>query len=472
MTRRLAVLDLAFFVLETAERPMNVGPLIVLKPPSRRGTRPFADRLYERMLRRPVGAPFNLKLAATSLTSLPNLVPDAAFDIAHHVHRITLPGPGTTDALLAKVCELHPALLDRSRPLWDFYVIDGLQDGCVALYARMHHGIVDGVGFVKILSRWLSASPKDRTVRAMWEGVDGTTAKRRVQGSLSGRLGKLLRMGAAGARTTASLYQLLWQQSLATLGAGPGVPLPFIAAPGVLKAAPSAHRSFAHCTLPLGEVKALGKTRDATVNDMLLTVLDIAVIRYLENKGDAPATPLVADMPIALGGGSGGNRIAIMQIPLGAPDLDPVERLEAIKAKTQSLKGQLHGGAADAAMLHSVITHGLPSLFEGLGLRDAPLLANMVVSNPFGFTEKRYMMGAEIGLALPVSVVAPGQVLNITAVNYVDRYQIAFLAIAEAVPDIGVLAKYTEEAFATLAASLRGKGRKRSGRGRASKLRP
>ena len=123
-------------------------------------------------------------------------------------------------------------------------------------------------------------------------------------------------------------------------------------------------------------------------------------------------------------------------------------------------------------MLHSVITHGLPSLFEGLGLRDAPLLANMVVSNPFGFTEKRYMMGAEIGLALPVSVVAPGQVLNITAVNYVDRYQIAFLAIAEAVPDIGVLAKYTEEAFATLAASLRGKGRKRSGQGRASKLRP
>ena len=117
-------------------------------------------------------------------------------------------------------------------------------------------------------------------------------------------------------------------------------------------------------------------------------------------------------------------------------------------------------------MLHSVIAHALPGLWEALGLHRAPLLANLVVSNPFGFTEKRYLMGAEIDLALPISVIAPGQVLNITAVNYVDRYQIAFLAIAEAVPDIERLARYTEEAFATLAASLAGDGGKRPGRAR------
>jgi hypothetical protein len=272
-------------------------------------------------------------------------------------------------------------------------------------------------------------------------------------------------MGAAGARTLMSFYRLLWQQGMATLGSGPGVPLPFVATPGVLRAAPSANRSFAHCTLSLGEIKALGKIRDATVNDMLLTMLDIAVIRYLEDKGEAPSAPLVVDMPVALGaGGPGGNRIALVQIPLGAPDLDPIARLDAIKAKTQMVKGQLHGGTADGAMLHSVIAHGLPSLFEGLGMRDAPLLANLVVSNPVGFTEKRYLMGAEIELALPVSVVAPGQVLNITGVNYVDRYQIAFIAIAEAVPDIELLARYTEEALAALAASLGGESRKRARR--------
>ena len=468
MTRRLSLLDLAFFVLETAERPMNVGPLFVLNPPPRRGARPFADVLHERMLRRPVGPPFNLKLGAPSLTSLPALVPDAAFDLRHHIHRITLRKPGTMDALLAKICELHPPLLDRSHPLWDFYLIDGLRDGRVALYARMHHGVVDGAGFVKIISRWLSASPKDRVVRAMWEGVDRPTAARREHDSLAGRAGQMLRTSAETARTALALARMRWQQGRTTLGAGTGTPLPFVTTPGVLKTAPSARRSFAHCTLSLGQVKALGKTRDATVNDVLLTILDMALIRYLERERAAPGKPLVADMPIALeAGGSGGNRIAILQVPLGAPGLDPVARLEAIMLNTHAVKGQTHGAAADAAVLHSIITHALPSLWEGLRLPDAPLLANLVVSNPFGFTGKRYLMGAEVDLALPISVVAPGQVLNITAVNYEDRYQIAFIANADAVPDIGLLATYTEEAFATLAATLSGGGRKRRSRAKA-----
>jgi hypothetical protein len=313
----------------------------------------------------------------------------------------------------------------------------------------------------------VSASPKDRVV-GPWEGVKVPPPP--GEHPLVRRAGKLWRMGAAGARTLVSFYQLLWQQGMATLGSGTGVPLPFVATPGVLRAAPSAHRSFAHCTLSLGAIKALGKRREATVNDMLLTMLDMAVIRYLEDKGQAPGTPLVADMPVALGGGPGGNRIALVQIPLGAPDLDPVARLDAIKAKTQMVKGQLHGGTADGAMLHSVIARPAESV-RGLGMRDAPLLANRVVSNPVGFTEKRYLMGAEIELALPVSVVAPGQVLNITGVNYVDLYQIAFIAIAEAVPDIELLAKYTEEALATLAASLGGEGRKRARRIRATATR-
>jgi hypothetical protein len=155
-----------------------------------------------------------------------------------------------------------------------------------------------------------------------------------------------------------------------------------------------------------------------------------------------------------------------MQVPLGAPELDPLARLDAIKEKTQAVKAQIHGGAADGAMLHSVIAHGLPGLFESLGMRDAPLLANLVVSNPVGFTEKRYLMGAEVEFALPISVVAPGQVLNITGVNYAERYEIAFIAVAEAVPDIELLAKYTEESFATLAAKLRSGQRKRAKRGR------
>lgn len=455
--RRLSILDLAFFVLETAERPMNVGPLMVLAPPPQRGRRRFADVLRERMLRRPVGAPFDLRLAWPSLASFPALVTDDAFDLSRHVHRVRLPRPGTRSALLAKVCELHAQPLDRSRPLWAFYVIDGLAHGRVALYAKMHHGIVDGAGFVKIIARWLSASPGDKAVRAMWESIDEPTAARREDESLARSVGKLLRSGAGSARSAWSLAQLLWRQGRDTLGGGAGTPFPFVTTPGVLKAAPSARRSLACCTLPLARLKALGKTRDATINDMLLTVLDIALRRHLERLGAAPAAPLVADMPVALGaGGAGGNRIAMVQVPLGAPGLDPAARLEAIRGRTRSVKALLRGGMADAAMLHSVVTHGLPSLWEGAGWHGAPLLANLVVSNPFGFAEKRYLMGAPVEFVLPVSVVAPGQVLNVTAVNYEDNYQIAFLAIAEGVPHIDRLARDTVAAFESLAASLGG----------------
>ena len=466
MTRPLSILDLAFFALESKDRPMNVGPLIVLNPPQRRSARPFADVLHERMMKRPVGAPFNLKLTPPSLTSLPVLVDDPAFAVADHVHRITLPKPGTVEMLLAHVCELHPRLLDRSRPLWEFYLIDGIEGGRVALYAKVHHGIVDGAGFLKILAQWFSDSPKDRVGRAMWEGVEGPARGASRQHSLAGEAGKLVQSGVKSARSVYSLARMLWKQGMATLGTGTGTPLPFVRTPDVLRAVPSPRRSLAHCTLSLARVKALGKTREATINDMLLTILDMALHRYLEDHGWAPGQPLVADMPVAFGGGSGGNQIAIMQIPLGAPDLDPLARLDAIKARTRALKSEVHGGAQDAAMLHSVIAHALPGLWEALGLTRAPLLANLVVSNPFGFTEQRYLMGAEIDLALPVSVIAPGQVLNITAASYVDRYLIAFLAVTEAVPDIDRLARYTEEAYATSRGEPAGDGEKRGARAR------
>jgi hypothetical protein len=135
------------------------------------------------------------------------------------------------------------------------------------------------------------------------------------------------------------------------------------------------------------------------------------------------------------------------------------------------VKAGLHGGAGDAAMLHTIIAHALPGLFETLRIEGAPLLANLVVSNPFGFADKRYLMGAEVELVLPISVVAPGQVLNITAVNYGDRFQIAFFAIAEGVPEIGRLARHTEQAYATLAARLSGRGRRRNNRGGTTALR-
>jgi len=448
----LSALDLAMFMLESPARPFNIGPLVLLRPPQGfKGN--FADKLHAKLLKRPPGAPFNYKLK-TSLTSMPTVEPMADPDIAKHVHRVTLKD-ASMDELLEKVCALHETVLDRSGLLWQFYVIDGLADGRVALYGKAHHGIIDGRGFVKAVTLWFSEDPKDKEVRAMWDGVprSASAAKERA-----GMVQRLIGVGGQATgilRTTAGLYAMLAQQGLRSVGQGQGLALPFLKVPEAFDGALSPKRSYAFCTLPLAEMKSLGKAHGATINDLLLTALDMAMQQYLRKRGGAQKTPLVADMPVALADSAkGGNQIAVLQFPLGKAGASVAERLAAIRAETGRLKEALKSRSSDTVMLYTTVVHALPLLVEKVAAKAAPRLSNLLVSNPFGFAAQPYLMGAAVELALPVSVVAAGHKLNVTAVTLGERLQLGFLAMPDAVPHIEELARYTEQAYAELKAAL------------------
>jgi len=249
---------------------------------------------------------------------------------------------------------------------------------------------------------------------------------------------------------------MLAEQGLRTIGIGSaeGLSLPFVGIPKALTGKVSAKRSFAYCTLPIPQMKAFGKAHATTLNDLLLTTLDIALDRYLSEQGVRLETALVAAMPVALKGAGGGNQIAVLQFPLGAPGKDAAARLAAIRAQTAKVKDVVQKAASETVMLYTTLVHGLPALLEKAGSKRGLAVSNMIVSNPFGLPEKRYLMGAAVEMVLPVSVVAAGQMLNITAVTLDDRLQIGFLAIPEAAPDIGKLARYTVEAFETLQAAM------------------
>src|SRR5439155_7701259 len=242
---------------------------------------------------------------------------------------------------------------------------------------RVHHGIIDGRTFVKLLTHWVSSSPTERTVRAMWEGVPRTSPPSAARKSLSNRI------QALGA-TAASLARLLAARSLATAGVTEGLKLPFVEVPAILDGELTSKRSYAYCTLPLPEIKAFGKQQEVTVNDVLLTVLDIAFDRYLHEQGTTPAKPVVIDMPIALSGAGGGNQIAMLQVPLGKPGATPGERLAAVRANTALVKREMAGQTNEAATLFGTLAHAFPSLVERVGLARRWKLANAVVSNPFG----------------------------------------------------------------------------------------
>ena len=369
-----------------------------------------------------------------------------------HVHRLTLKAPGTRAQLFERVCKLHESRLVRSRPLWELYVIDGIEGGKVALYGKVHHGIIDGRTFVQVVSAWLATSPKQRTVHAMWEGVAQRSRASEPRASFAARVQRALGQAAGTATSVVSLSKMLGEQGLKKLGigGGNGLSLPFLGVPRALTGLPIAKRVYAYCALPLDELKSYAKQWDAKVNDVLLATLDIAIDRYLQEHGRRPKKALVAAMPVALADARGGNQIAVLQFPLGAPGKSPAARLADILKQTAKVKGVVQRATSETVMLYTTLVHGLPALLEKLGVKGGLRVSNLLVSNPFGLPEKRYLMGAEVELVLPISVVAAGQMLNVTAVTLADRLQLGFLGMPGAVPHIEKLAAYTVDAFEQL----------------------
>ena len=444
-------MDRAFFLLETEQRPMNVGALVVLRGRKPRQGR-ASDALVRQMLRCPVGAPFNQRLAENTVAGWPILVDDDRIDPAEQLFRHKLPAGSELPALFERVCTLHSRRLDRCRPLWEMHVFDGLADGRIGLYFKTHHGLIDGIGFIRVVLNVVSRSAATRRPQAIWQGLPQSAS----QGSkLPLKAGGLLQAGLEAGRTAGDLARLVWHLGRRDLGLGKGMATPFFATPDVLKAPPSANRVMAHSTLPLARVRAVARRADAKINDVLLATLDVAMNHYLEEHGLHAQRPLVADMPVALHEGDGaGNRITILQVPMGHPGATPAERLADIVAETRLVKDEARSIGADALFMYSILEHAVASAIESLNLGELPMLANAVISNPAGLNEKVYFNGQLVELALPVSVVAHHQVLNVTISTYAEELHVTFIALKEAIPDVQRLADATMRALVELQRSV------------------
>jgi WS/DGAT/MGAT family acyltransferase len=453
----LSAIDRAFFLLETEQRPMNVGLLVVAAPGRPPRGRRASDALVERMLRVPVGPPFNYRLTEGLL---PGLVAEDHVDPAQHLRRHRLPQGSDLQSLFARICTLHVERLDRARPLWEMHVFDGLPDDRVALYFKTHHGLLDGVGFLKVINGSVSTRPGGRTHQAIWRGLPelarapGGGQPRVRRGLLATGVGAF-RSGIEAAGIAADMARLALHVGRRELGLGRGMALPFLETPNLLKAEPSPNRVLGHCSLSLDRVRDLARANDAKVNDLMLACLDTALAAYLAERGEKPSRPLIADMPVALPDErAAGNRITILQVPLGRPGGTPAQRLADIVRETRIVKDEVRNVGPDALFYYSIIEHSVASAIETLNLSALPMLANCVISNPAGIAGPVWLNGAQVELALPVSVVAHHQVVNITISNYGGQLHVTFIALKEAIPDAQHLADLTGEAFAKLERSL------------------
>lgn len=447
--KKLSLLDAGWLMMETRETPMHVGGLNLFALPEN-APDDYMERLFQSLLDVAVIAPpFNQKIRSRVPGGLDaGWVEDTNFDIHYHVRHAALPRPGRVRELLALVSRLHAQRLDRSRPLWEFYLIEGLEGNRFACYSKFHHAMADGVAGTHMFQSRMARSANDMAP-APWSAEWTDRLPPRKSRS---RVTTTFMEGLRGfGRGAGQLVQTMRQPK-------EGHATAIYRAPKtIFNTRVSGARRFASQSWPLSRIKAAAKKHDGTVNDIFLAMCAGAMRDYLLSQDALPEKPLVSQVPVALRSADqaddAGNAITAVQVSLATHIADPLERLRAIQESMLAVKTRL--GAMKKVEINAFTTlSNLPlSLGQVTGIsgRVNPMF-NLVISNVPGSRETLYLHGAELLATYPVSLIWHGYPINITVLSYRDSLDFGIIACRNTLPHIQRILDYLEDALAALEA--------------------
>lgn len=455
MKTRLSSIDWAFLQAESPSNLAHVAGLWIFQLP--KGYRGNFWQEYINGLQNPdsVSEPFNYKVS--SGIDLPSWVEDSDFDPDHHIRFSALPKPGTMEQLMQLISRLHSRQLDRRRPLWECYLIEGIKGRRVAMYLKVHHAMFDGGSAMEYLTRALSHSPDEQAVRAVWQ-PSWKWREQTDSGGLLHSLGKASVELFDQVRSLPELSSLLAREGLEAFNLVKSRGEVMFSAPRTrLGRAITPDRCFGVKTFSLTRIRDLGRRTGSTVNDVVLAMCGQALREYLLQLGELPNKPLTAWVPVSLrstGKREAGNRVAVLVCSLATDSDDAGERLEAIKASVAVAKERLRGQSAKTIETHTQLMSGTIVALQKLGIADrvAPA-ANVVISNVPGPKESMYLNGAKLVEQFPVSMIIDGQALNITVLSHDDRLDFGLLSCPASVPDPQHLADLLESALRSLEAA-------------------
>ncbi|MGQ0801000.1 MAG: wax ester/triacylglycerol synthase family O-acyltransferase [Pseudomarimonas sp.] len=458
--RPLTGLDALFVYLEAMGTPMHVASLIRLRPPSRGRVR-FANALRQHLLARLADVSILRRelVAAPLALGHPMWREVADFDPAPHIRVQTFAKPGSERQLHGLIARLHAVELDRSRPLWEIVVVDGLADGSVALYLKSHHALVDGQAGVQVTGALLDVEPRplQRPVSKAKASSDvppqaapnaiaraALRASAKQFGAMLRGVPEGVRRLAAGARESGSLEKLRDSVWLA-----PRTPF---------NSQLDSSRRFAATKLPLPEIKRVAKHFGASLNDVVMALCAGALRAHLLKSGELPDEPLIAAMPVSLRapGVEGGNEVSMVQCPLATDIADPVERLAAITSATRQIKGRVASfkGLIPTdfpGMAAPIWATGVSRLWQRGRLSERlPPLANLVISNVPGPPVPLFVAGAAVTHFQPVSIITHGLGLNITVLSYAGSLEVGIVASQSTLDKPEALTKGLQAALAAL----------------------
>ena len=457
---RLSPVDAAFLHQERRASHMHVGALVIFEgpPPSREE---FCAHIESRL---PLVPRYRQKLAFPRFEmGRPFWIDDPRFNLDYHVRHTALPAPGSLEQLRGLVGRIFSQRLDRSKPLWEVWLVQGLEDARFALISKTHHALVDGISGVDISTVLfdLSPVPGDSTpeedgwtpesepsqAQLVTEGVKGLL---RTPRDLAGRAaGALTHPGRAleDVREAAEgIGEVVW----AGLNPAPELPINTPIGP---------HRRLWWLQRPLDEFKGIKNVLGGTVNDVVLAVVAGGLGRWLETRGVRreglePRALVPVSIRVEHEHGALGNRIAAMRAPLPVYVRDSVERLRIVREAMQGLKESKQ--ALGAEVIAGLERFAPPTLLAMASrVNFSTRLFNLIVTNVPGPQFPLYLLGREMQELVPVAFLPENQALAVAVMSYNGRMEFGLLSDYDALADLDVLARFVEESLDELLAAAR-----------------
>ncbi|OPX13808.1 wax ester/triacylglycerol synthase family O-acyltransferase [Gordonia sp. i37] len=451
--QRLSGLDASFLYLETRSQLMHVVGIMELDASTIPGGYSFT-RMRTQLNARVAAMPMLRRKLENSALNIdhPVWVEDDHFDIDRHVHRVALPSPAGKKELNELCGHLAGQALDRGKPLWELWIIEGSADGKICAFLRMHHASVDGVTTAEVLGQLCSLTPDEPDVdpEKVAETAGGPNRTGMV---ISGALNYFVQRPIAMAKLlpqTAGVPIEWFRRSRSRTG----MPAPFAAPRTVFNGPISPHRSIATTQLSLDDVKRVKNRFGVKVNDVVLAMVGGALREYLSQHGDLPGSPLVAMVPVSVHDAderdlvvNGTNKVTGMFTELPSDVADPVERLE--RAGELARRAKEHHADIDANILRAWAQFApgttLSTLMKFYGDRklalNHPPVFNVTVSNVAGPDFPMYFCGAKVAAIYPLGPIFHGLALNITVFSVDGHLNVGILTCPDEVPDVEVIAE-------------------------------
>lgn len=454
----MSVLDAAMITGDALFHPINIGAVLILAPPGDAGE-DFADQLYRQALTHTAVDHRLRRVAHRSARTGGWWVwsDEHDLDLERHLSRRTLPAGSDRDALWRLIGDLHAERLDRSRPLWSAVLIDGLADGRVAFYVKVHHVIVDGVAGLRFITNGLSPDPQRRGMPPFYAAQHPRPAPP-TAGTGSDLLAPLRRLaGVAGSGVTLleRIAEGPARAALATLAGRTTVPA--VGAPVTpFNRRLGPRRGVVAGSWAKSRIRAVQEATGTTAHDVATTLVGGVLRSWLTDHGALPGRSLVAFCPITVrthntAADDAGNRFGAWLCPIGTDLDDPVQRLRRVHrcmAEGKRYVGRYGSGLSLSLLAPSIASTILQAVAPvGPRIRTG---YNLPVSSVPGPRDEMYFNGAHVEEIYPVSAVFDGQTLNVTVCSYADRIGIGYVADGDVMGDVETLVPRTEHCLREL----------------------